>query len=98
MPKKLERKELAPAPGAQRKSTIGTAIERLNASEPAASAGVKKLSVSLPPTLRREVRQIAFDCDCSETSVVEIALRRLFEAPDVRDILLSHGSRYRRNA
>jgi hypothetical protein len=95
MPKKIERKELAPAPGAQRESTIGAAIERLNASEPA--AGVKKLSVSLPPTLRREVRQIAFDCDCSETSVVEIALRRLLEAPDVRDILLSHGSRYRRN-
>ncbi len=95
MPKKIERKELAPAPGAQRESTIGTAIERLNASEPA--AGVKKLSVSLPPILRREVRQIAFDCDCSETSVVEIALRRLLETPDVRNILLSHGSRYRRN-
>ncbi len=95
MPKKIERRELAPAPGPHRESTVSTAIERLNASEPA--GGVKKLSVSLPPTLRREVRQIAFDCDCSETSVVEIALRRLFEAPDVRNILVSHGSRYRRN-
>lgn len=95
MPKKIERRELAPVPGSQRESTVSTAIERLNASEPA--SGVKKLSVSLPPALRREVRQIAFDCDCSETSVVEIALRRLFEIPDVREVLLSHGSRYRRS-
>ncbi len=95
MPKKIERRELAPVPGLPRESTIGTAIERLNASEP--TAGVKKLSVSLPPALRREVRQIAFDCDCSETSVVEIALRRLLEGEDARSILLSHGSRYRRS-
>jgi hypothetical protein len=95
MPKKIERRDLAPAPGLQRESTISTAIERLNASEPA--GGVKKLSVSLPHALRREVRQIAFDCDCSETSVVEIALRRLLEVPDARSILLSRGSRYRRS-
>lgn len=95
MPKKIERRELAPVPGLQREETVSTAIERLNASEPA--GGVKKLSVSLPPGLRREVRQIAFDCDCSETSVVEIALRRLLETPDVRETLLSHGSRYRRS-
>jgi len=97
MPKKIERRELAPVPGSRREATVSTAIERLNASEPA--GGVKKLSVSLPPALRREVRQIAFDCDCdcSETSVVEIALRRLLETPDVRETLLSHGSRYRRS-
>jgi len=95
MPKKIERRELAPIPGSQRESTVSTAIGRLNASEPA--GGVKKLSVSLPPALRREVRQIAFDCDCSETSVVEIALRRLLETPDVRETLLSNGSRYRRS-
>lgn len=96
MPKKIERRELAPVPGSHRQSTVSTAIERLNASEPS-GGGVKKLSVSLPPTLRREVRQIAFDCDCSETSVVEIALRRLFEEPDVRSILVASGSRYRRS-
>ena len=96
MPKKIERRELAPAPGVQRESSVSTAIERLNASE--SGGGVKKLSVSLPPALRREVRQIAFDCDCSETSVVEIALRRLLEGPDARSILTSQGSRYRRNA
>jgi len=95
MPKKIERRELAPIPGSQRESTVSTAIGRLNASEPA--GGVKKLSVSLPLALRREVRQIAFDCDCSETSVVEIALRRLLATPDVRETLLSHGSRYRRS-
>ncbi len=95
MPKKIERRELAPVPGSQRQSTVSTAIERLNANEPV--GGVKKLSVSLPPALRREVRQIAFDCDCSETSVVEIALRRLFEEPEARSILVSHGSRYRRS-
>jgi len=95
MPKKIERRELAPVPGLQREATVSTAIERLNASE--LHGGVKKLSVSLPPALRREVRQIAFDCDCSETSVVEIALRRLLEEPDVRGILMSHGSRYRRS-
>ncbi len=95
MPKKIERRELAPIPGPQRESSISTAIERLNASGPA--GGVKKLSVSLPPALRREVRQIAFECDCSETSVVEIALRRLLEVPDARSILVSQGSRYRRS-
>ncbi len=95
MPKKIERRALAPVPGAQRESTVSTAIERLNTNESA--GGVKKLSVSLPPGLRREVRQIAFDCDCSETSVVEIALRRLLERPDARNILVSHGSRYRRS-
>ncbi len=95
MPKKIERRELAPVAGSQRESTVSTAIARLNASE--SSGGVKKLSVSLPPTLRREVRQVAFDCDCSETSVVEIALRRLLEAPDARSILVAQGSRYRRN-
>ena len=95
MPKKIERRELAPAPGSQQQSSVGAAIERLNSSEPA--GGVKKLSVSLPLALRREVRQIAFDCDCSETSVVEIALRRLLEGPDARSILASHGSRYRRS-
>ena len=94
-PKKIERRELAPVPGSQREATVSTAIERLNASE--LPGGVKKLSVSLPPALRREVGQIAFDCDCSETSVVGIALRPLLEGPDVRGILMSHGSRYRRS-
>jgi hypothetical protein len=73
-----------------------SAIERPRSSEPA--LGARKLSVSLPPELRREVRQIAFDCECSETSVVEIALRLLLGAPDVRTVLLSYGTRYRRTA
>jgi hypothetical protein len=83
-----ERRELAPASGAQLESSVSTAIEP--------ARGMRKLSVSLPPELRRDVRQIAFDCECSETSVVEIALRLLLGAPDVRIILRSHGTRYRR--
>jgi hypothetical protein len=88
MSNKTERRELAPASGAQRESSVSPTIEP--------AGGMRKLSVSLPPELRRDVRQIAFDCECSETSVVEIALRLLLGAPDVRIILRSHGTRYRR--
>jgi predicted transcriptional regulator len=41
---------------------------------------IRKMSINVPATLGRRVKQLAFNADVSESSIVEAALRKLIDA------------------